>query len=146
APKEIIEQFVMAKQGADLHSNALSQAMACEFMRRGLLPAQVQRIRDTYLERRNAMCEAIAEFFPPDVRYTQPDGGLFLWVTLPEKLDGIELLKEATRHKVAFVPGAPFFVDGAGHNTMRLSFACVPPETIREGIRRLGEVIAAQLG
>jgi 2-aminoadipate transaminase len=145
APKEIADQFVMAKQGADLHTNALSQAMAYEFVQRGLLPAQVQRIRDTYLERRNAMCEAITEFFPADVRYTRPDGGLFLWVILPEKIDAVELLKDAAQHKVAFVPGAPFFVDGSGRSTLRLSFASVPPETIREGIRRLGEVIAAHL-
>ncbi|MBC7236828.1 MAG: PLP-dependent aminotransferase family protein, partial [Chloroflexi bacterium] len=75
-PEEIAQNFVMAKQGNDLHTNALAQTMAYEFMRRGWLPAQVQRIRDTYLERRNAMCDAIAEFFPPDVHYTRPEGGL----------------------------------------------------------------------
>ena len=142
---EIAQQFVMAKQGTDLHTNALAQTIAYEFMRRGWLPDQVQRIRETYLERRNAMCKAIGEFFPPGVQYTRPEGGLFLWVTLPEAVDTTELLKEAAAKKVAFVPGGPFFVDGSGRNSLRLSFASVPPDTIREGIKRLGAVIKARL-
>ena len=145
-PPEIAEQFVMAKQGADLHTNALAQTLAYEFVRRGWLPAQVQRIRDTYLARRNAMCEAIGEHFPESVNYTRPEGGLFLWVTMPEGVDAVELLREATKQKVAFVPGAPFYATGGGENTLRLSFASVPCDTIREGIRRLGTVIRAQLG
>jgi 2-aminoadipate transaminase len=144
-PPEVARQFVMAKQGSDLHSNALAQTMAYEFLRRGWLPDQVQRIRETYLTRRNAMCEAIAAYFPPSVRYTRPQGGLFLWVILPEGFDTVALLSEAVARKVAFVPGKPFFVDGSGANTMRLSFASVPPELIREGIKRLGELIAAKL-
>lgn len=138
---EVAQQFVMAKQGADLHSNALAQTIALEFLRRGLLAPQVQRIRETYRARRDAMCEAIAEFFPPEVHYTQPEGGLFLWVTLPQGMDAVSLLQEAAKKKVAFVPGAPFFADGGGENTLRLSFACMPPEIIVEGIRRLAGVI-----
>ncbi len=144
-PPEVAQQFVMAKQGSDLHTNALAQTMAYEFLRRGWLPAQIQRIRATYLARRNAMYEAIAEYFPSGIRHTHPQGGLFLWVELPEQLNAVELLKEAVERKVAFVPGSPFFVDGRGHNTLRLSFASVPPELIREGIKRLGEVIKAHL-
>jgi 2-aminoadipate transaminase len=135
----------MAKQGADVHTSALGQAMAYEFLRRGWLPAQIQRIRDTYLQRRNAMYEAIAEHFPPKVKHTHPQGGLFLWVELPEGINTVELLKEAMEHKVAFVPGGSFFVDGSGQNTMRLSFASVPPELIREGIKRLGAVLKAHV-
>ncbi len=145
-PGDLAQQFVMAKQGADLHTSALGQAMASEFIRRGWLPAQVQRIRDTYRERRDAMCEAIAEHFPEGVRHTHPEGGLFLWVTLPEGMDAVALLRDAAERKVAFVPGAPFYVDGSGQNTFRLSFACVPPDTIREGIKRIGEVIRAHMG
>lgn len=144
-PPEVAGQFVMAKQGADLHSNTLAQTIALEFLRRGWLPAQVQRIRETYLARRNAMCEAIAEFFPKEVRYTQPEGGLFLWITLPEGMSAVSLLPEAAKQKVAFVPGAPFFADGGGENTLRLSFACMPPEIIVEGIRRLAQVIRDQM-
>jgi len=92
-----------------------------------------------------AMFEAIDDYFPNGVDCTMPDGGLFLWVTLPEGMDAVELLKDASAYKVAFVPGAPFFVDGRGQNTLRLTFASVPPETIREGIMRLGQVIAAKM-
>jgi 2-aminoadipate transaminase len=140
-PPEIAQQFVMAKQGSDLHTNALAQTMAYEFMRRGWLPAQIQRIRDTYRIRRDAMIEAIEAHFPAGVQHTRPEGGLFLWLTLPEGINTVPMLKEAVAQKVAFVPGAPFFVDGTGQNTMRLSFASVPPETIREGIKRLAEVV-----
>jgi len=145
-PAGISQQLVMAKQGADVHTNGLGQTIAYEFMRRGWLPAQIQRIRETYLERRNAMYEAIAAHFPEGVQHTHPQGGLFLWVTLPDRIDAVELAKEAARQDVAFVPGSPFFVDGGGKNTMRLSFASVPPEVIHEGIRRLGRVIKAQIG
>ncbi|HHX43536.1 MAG TPA: PLP-dependent aminotransferase family protein [Chloroflexi bacterium] len=144
-PGDLAQQFVMAKQGADLHTSALGQAMASEFIRRGWLPAQVQRIRDTYRVRRDAMLEAIAEHFPEGVRHTHPAGGLFLWVVLPEGMDAVALLKDAAARKVAFVPGGPFYVDGGGANTLRLSFACMPPETIREGIRRLAEVIKVHM-
>ncbi|MHB0858614.1 MAG: aminotransferase-like domain-containing protein [Anaerolineae bacterium] len=144
-PPEIAQQLVMAKQGADLHSNALAQTMALEFLRRGLLPAQIERIRSTYLERRTAMIEALEEYLPAEAHFTRPEGGLFLWVTLPGDIDTVELLPEAVAQQVAFVPGAPFFVQGGGRNTMRLTFASVPPDLIREGIRRLGGLIAARL-
>jgi 2-aminoadipate transaminase len=136
----------MAKQGTDLHTSALAQTLAYEFMRRDWLPDQIERIRATYLKRRNAMCDAIEEFFPEGTSYTRPEGGLFLWVTLPEGTDATEILKAATERKVAFVPGSPFFPNGGGENTLRLSFASVPCETIREGIRRLGAVLDAHLG
>ncbi len=144
-PPKIAQQFVMAKQGADLHTNALAQTMAYEFMRRGWLPDQVQRIRDTYRERSGAMCEAIETYLPESVRYTRPEGGLFLWVTLPSGADSTALLKEATKHKVAFIPGAPFYANGGGENTLRLSFAGVPPDVIREGIKRLGKAMRKHL-
>ncbi len=141
APPEIALKLVMAKQGADLHSSALGQAMANEFIRRGWLPAQVERIRRTYLERRDAMLEAIVEYLPQGVSYTRPQGGLFLWITLPEGMDAVALLSRAAERKVAFVPGGPFYVDGQGQNTLRVTYASMQPERIREGIRRLGEVI-----
>ena len=141
APPEIARQFAMAKQGSDLHTNALGQAMANEFMCRGWLPAQVERIRRTYLERRNAMVEAMEAMFPPEVSFTRPQGGLFLWVTLPEGMDAVALLAEASKRKVAFVPGAPFYVNGEGQNTFRVTFASMDPDRIREGVRRLAEVI-----
>jgi len=141
APPEVARQLVMAKQGADLHSSALGQAMADEFVRRGWLPAQVERIRRTYLERRNAMVSAIEQYLPAGVTCTRPQGGLFLWITLPEGMEAVSLLSKAAQRKVAFVPGGPFHVDGRGQNTLRVSYATMQPEQIREGIRRLGEAI-----
>ena len=141
APVELAQQFVMAKQGSDLHTSALGQAMAAEFLRRGWLPAQVERIRRTYLERRDAMIAALEEYLPAGVQYTRPEGGLFLWMTLPEGIDTVPLLSEAAAQKVAFVPGGPFFTDGKGANTLRVTYASMPPERIREGVRRLAEVI-----
>jgi 2-aminoadipate transaminase len=145
-PPALADKFVMAKQGADLHSNALAQTMAYEFLRRGWMPAQVARIRETYRERAAAMRQAIDDYFPAGVQATHPEGGLFLWVTLPEGLDAVALLADAAVHKVAFVPGAPFYANGGGRNTLRLSYATMRPEVIREGIRRLGEVIRAHMG
>ncbi|MHB1319720.1 MAG: aminotransferase-like domain-containing protein, partial [Anaerolineae bacterium] len=145
-PAEIAHQLVMAKQGVDLHTSGLSQMIAYEFMARGWLDPQVERIRETYRVRCDAMCQAIDEFFPPQAHYVRPDGGLFLWVTLPRGVDTTEMLKDAAARKVAFVPGAPFFVDGDGANTFRMTFASVPAPVIREGIRILGDVIREHLG
>ena len=140
-PPEITQNLVMAKQGTDLHTSALPQTMAYEFMRRGWLPAQIEGIRKTYLERRNAMIAAIEKYFPEEAHFTRPEGGLFLWVTLLEGVDTVALLPKAAAKKVAFVPGSPFYANGGGENTLRLSFSSVPPDVIEEGIRRLGEVI-----
>ena len=147
APRDVARKLVMAKQGADLHSSALSQVIAYEFCKRGLLPEQVKRIRDTYRVRRDAMLEAMREHFPPGVRWTVPEGGLFLWVMLPEGLDSVELLQEALdEQKVAFVPGIAFFTDDSGHDALRLTFASSPPDVVREGIKRLGLAIAKRIG
>jgi len=144
-PERIADQLVMAKQGVDLHSNSLSQMIAYSFLKHDWLDDQVERIRDTYGQRCDAMCQAIDDYFPPEARYQRPDGGLFLWVTLPEGIDTAEMLKDAAARKVAFVPGAPFFVGGGGHNTFRMTFASVPAPVIRQGIEILGEVIRDHL-
>ena len=144
-PSVLAEQLVMAKQGADLHSSTLSQMIAYEFLRRDWLDDQVERIRRTYSARCDAMCEAIETHFPPEAHYVRPEGGLFLWVTLPVGLDTAAMLADAAAHKVAFVPGAPFFVEGGGENAFRMTFASVPADTIRKGIRILGDVIRDHL-
>ncbi|NLX44206.1 MAG: PLP-dependent aminotransferase family protein, partial [Chloroflexi bacterium] len=141
APEEIAHKLVMAKQGVDLHTSGLSQMIAYEFLRRGWLDPQVERIRQTYAARCEAMCEAIDAYFPAGARYVRPDGGLFLWVILPEGIDTAELLRDAAARGVAFVPGAPFFIDGSGANTFRMTYASVPADTIRRGIRILGELL-----
>jgi len=115
--------------------------VAYEVAKGGFLDRHVKKIRAVYRERRNAMLAALEKYFPKEVRWTHPEGGLFLWVTLPEGLDAGEILRTALEEKVAFVPGAAFFPDGSGKNTMRLNFSFAPPEIIQEGIRRLGSVL-----
>ena len=145
APPEVIHKLVQAKQGADLHTATFNQMAAYEVSRGGFLDCHIQVIRQVYRERRNAMLVALDNYFPPEVKWTHPEGGLFLWATLPEDLDSADVLRAAVEHKVAFVPGAPFHPCGGGHNTLRLNFSNATPENIRTGIQRLGEVIAEQI-
>jgi 2-aminoadipate transaminase len=141
APETVITKLVQIKQGADLHSSTFCQYVAYEVARGGFLDEHVRRIRKVYGERREAMLSALARHFPRGVRWTRPQGGLFLWVTLPKGFDTTALLDEAIREKVAFVPGAAFYPCGGGEETMRLNFSYAPPDVIEEGIRRLSEVI-----
>jgi 2-aminoadipate transaminase len=146
APESVIARLVQMKQGADLHSSTFCQMVAYEVARDGFLDRHVKRIREVYGERRNAMLSALERHFPPEVRWTKPQGGLFLWITLPEGLDSTELLKEALeKEKVAFVPGASFFPRGGGERTCRLNFSYASPDVIDEGIRRLGAVVKGRL-
>lgn len=145
APEEVVSRLVQAKQGADLHTCTLTQMIAYEVAHTGFLDEHVKEIRRAYRERRDVMLEAMEEHFPEEVRWTRPQGGLFLWVTVPEEIDTAELLTEAVKKRVAFVPGFAFFANGGGHNTMRLNFSNAQPETIQEGIRRLGKAIEKQL-
>lgn len=141
APIEVINKLVLAKQGLDLHTSTFNQILAYEVARKGFLDKHIKLIRKVYGARRNAMLSALEKYFPADVRWTKPEGGLFLWVTLPEHLNANEILQKALERKVAFVPGTSFYADGAGHNTMRLNFSYVAPPVIEEGIRRLGSLL-----
>lgn len=141
APPEAARPLVMAKQGTDLHTASLSQVVAYEYCRRGLLAPHIEAIRATYRERRDALLVALAKHMPAGVEWTKPQGGLFLWLTLPPGVDSLELLDEAIAAKVAFVPGTAFYADGGGRNAMRLTFASTPPDLIEEGIRRLATVL-----
>jgi 2-aminoadipate transaminase len=141
APKEVINKIVQGKQGADLHTSTFIQMVAFEVAKGGFLDEHVRVIRKVYGKRRDVMLNAMEKNFPEGVHWTRPQGGMFLWVTLPDGLDARELLEEATALKVAYVPGAPFFPCGGGENTMRLNFSNATPEMIEEGIARLGEVI-----
>jgi 2-aminoadipate transaminase len=146
APPEVIKKLVQAKQGTDLHTSTFMQLVAYEVAKGGFLDRHVRLIRQVYSERRDIMLAAMDGYFPPGVDWTHPEGGLFLWGTLPETLNASEVLKNAIEKKVAFVPGAPFYPTGGGHNTMRLNFSNAHPEKIREGIARLGSVIREMLG
>lgn len=141
APPEVIQKLVQAKQGADLHTSTFNQMVAHEVGHGGFLNRYIQVIQSTYKERRDVMVECLAEHMPKDVTWTKPQGGLFLWLTLPEGINTTELLQEAIKEKVAFVPGESFFPNGGGENTMRLNFSFSHPEKINEGIARLGRLV-----
>jgi 2-aminoadipate transaminase len=138
APQQVIRKLVMAKQAADLHTATFNQIVAFEVGKHGFLDEHVKFIRSTYKERRDIMLETMDEVFPSEVRWTHPQGGMFLWGILPQGMDAAEVLKVAIEKKVAFVPGGSFHPNGGGENTMRLNFSFSSPEIIREGITRLG--------
>jgi 2-aminoadipate transaminase len=146
APPQVISKLVQAKQGADLHTSSFVQMIAHEVARGGFLDRHIKTIRKVYGERRDVMLGAMDAYFPPEVDWTHPEGGLFLWGKLPLNMNSAEVLKSAVAQNVAFVPGAPFYPCGGGHNTMRLNFSNARPEMIQEGIARLGRVLYEQLG
>lgn len=141
APPEVIRKMVLSKQGADLHTATFNQVVAYEVIKNGFLDEHIHLIRKVYRERRDAMLNSLAREMPAGVRWTHPQGGLFLWATLPEEMDTAQIFTEAIKEKVAFVPGASFFPCGGGHNTMRLNFSYATTEQIEEGVGRLARVI-----
>lgn len=141
ASPTLIRKLVQAKQGDDLHAPTFSQMIAYEIVREGFLEEHVPLLCQTYRERRDIMLAEMEEYFPENTHWTRPDGGMFLWVTLPEGVDAVEVLKEASAQRVTFVPGSRFHADDRGANTFRLSFSNPSPEKIREGIARLGRVL-----
>ncbi|MGB9299625.1 MAG: PLP-dependent aminotransferase family protein [Anaerolineae bacterium] len=145
APVEVIKKLVQAKQGADLHTSTFDQMIAYEVVSDGFLDGHVNEIRETYRQRRDAMLAAMERFFPDGTTWTRPQGGLFLWVRLPEGVDCEDLFKEAVERKVAFVPGTAFYADGSGHDSLRLTFATCPADRIDEGINRLGKAIVRRI-
>lgn len=145
APREVITRLVYAKQGTDLHTSTFTQMVAYETARGGFLDKHVQMLREVYRQRRDLMLEVLEETFPPGVTWTHPKGGLFLWVRLPEGMDSAEVLKEAVKYKVAFVPGGPFFPHGGGENTFRMNFSNATPDQIAEGIKHLSLVLKQEL-
>jgi 2-aminoadipate transaminase len=147
APKEVIQRLVMAKQGTDLHSSTFDQMVAFEVARGGFIDQHVRRLREVYHRRRDVMLAALERALPPEtgVRWTHPQGGLFLWVTLPAGMDTGRLLEAAVGERVAFVPGVCFHPDGSGENTMRLNFSNASEAMIEDGIARLARVIVARL-
>ncbi len=145
APADVIGRLVQIKQGADLHTSTFNQMVAYETARHGFLDQHVRKLRDFYRLRRTAMLDALARRMPDGVHWTEPQGGLFLWLTLPEGLDSTAILQEAVKAKVVFVPGSAFYPGRGGERSMRLNFSYCTPEVIEVGIHRLGEVVARAL-
>lgn len=145
ARPDMMPVFEKVKQCGDLHTSTFGQVILLEYLRTGKLDGHIEKIRQTYGARRDLMIKSIEEYFPPEVEFTRPEGGLFLWLTLPGDMSAKALLPEAIAKKVAYVYGSPFFPNGGGENTMRLNFSNANEEQIVEGIKRLGTVIRAKM-
>ncbi len=145
APPPVLRQLVLGKGSADLCCSSVSQYFIAEYFQSGPWMNYVRSLSELYRRRRDVMLDAMAEHFPREASWTHPEGGLFLWVTLPDYIDTTDLLARAIEEHVAFVPGRAAFVDGRGGSSMRLNFSGVGKDEIREGIRRLGEVIREQV-
>ena len=142
AASPVIRQMVLLKQAGDLHSATLNQIAMLDVAQG--FDGHVARVRALYRGRRDAMLAALGRHMPAGVTWTRPEGGMFVWVTLPEGMDGAALLERSlARDKVAFVPGAAFYPDGSGRNTIRLNFSSPTEGMIEEGLSRLGRLIAA---
>lgn len=145
ASRQTMGVFTRVKQATDLHTNQFSQFVMHEFVQEGRLDRHIEVLKRSYRERRDAMLRAMSEFFPDTVHWTKPEGGLFLWITLPEHVDAAKILPQAIEEKVAFVPGQSFHPDGSGKNTMRLNFSNASLADIHEGMKRLGRLFSAVL-
>lgn len=143
--KDIYDKLVIAKQAADLHTSTVSQAIMRRYLETNDIEAHVALIRERYGRQRECMVKMIGRYFPESVTITKPEGGMFLWVTMPENCSSMELLDMAIKDQVAFVPGRPFYVDGSGENTLRLNFSNSDEARIEEGIKRLGKSIQSFL-
>ncbi len=141
APKDVMEQVVIAKQASDLHSNSLSQRIAYEYLSHADIDSHIRKIQSVYGNRCRLMQELIRKQFPKSVRCTRPEGGMFVWVTLPDGISSMEVFNAAIKEQVAVLPGIPFYIDGGGDNTLRINFSNSSEEKIREGIGRLARVI-----
>lgn len=149
APPDVIAKLVQLKQGADLHTSTFGQMVAYEVAKDGFLDEHVKLIRKVYRERRDVMLAALEEYFPAEVTWTRPQGGLFLWVTLPEGMDCQKLFQAALQENVAFVPGESFYARNGfteeANRHLRLNFSYGQPDQIREGIRRLSVAVKSQM-
>jgi 2-aminoadipate transaminase len=145
APPPVMEKFVLGKQASDLCTSTLTQYFVREYFSEGRWREYIASLAEIYCRRRDVMVDALREHFPAGATWTEPEGGLFIWATLPEFIDTGDLLARALRDDVAFVPGQAAYVDGRGRNSMRLNFSGVGEAEIREGVARIGKVIAKQM-
>jgi 2-aminoadipate transaminase len=142
ARPEIMERVIIAKQAADLQSNGFAQLVLHRYLLDADVEGHIARIREAYGRQRDLMVHMYERLFPPEVRCTKPEGGMFLWMTLPQGMSSLELLEKAIKDKVAFVPGQAFFTDNCGANAMRLNFSNADEPMIEEGMKRLARAFA----
>jgi 2-aminoadipate transaminase len=149
APKAVIHQLTVLKQGTDLHTSTFTQQVVYEVAREGFLDEHIGRLRTAYRERRDAMLAALAAEMPPEVSWSEPAGGLFIWLKMPPDLESQALLQAALKQDVAIVPGDSFFAPDArtadSRRYMRLNFSCATPAQIQIGIRRLAQTVREQM-
>ncbi len=146
APRPVLEKLNLAAQGATLCPSSFTQLFVSAYFATGHWDGYMDQLRDLYRTRRDAMLEALAAHLPAEATWTRPQGGLFIWATLPDYLDTTDLLALALSHNVAFVPGRAAFLDGRGGSSLRLNFSGSGEQDIREGIRRIGEIVREQVG
>jgi 2-aminoadipate transaminase len=146
APDPVLAKVKLGKQATDLCTSSLTQEFVNVYFEQERWRHYIKDLSGLYRERRDAMLDALAEFFPPEAEWTRPAGGLFIWATLPEFIDTSDLLAKAIREEqVAFVPGAAAYVDGRGESSMRLNFSGADSDAIREGVKRIGKVVREQI-
>jgi 2-aminoadipate transaminase len=145
APRPVLEKMNLGKQGTDLCSSSLTQHFVAAFFATGRWEGYVRALAEIYRRRRDVMLDSLAEHLPREARWTHPEGGLFIWVTLPEYIDTTDLLARALEENVAFVPGRAAYLDGRGGSSMRVNFSGVNEDDIREGVRRIGKVVKEQV-
>ena len=141
ADKEVLNKFIMVKQGADLQSSTISQMEVAKFLEIYDIEEHIEKLKRVYKKRKDLMIKTMEEEFPEEVKFTNPEGGLFTWVVLPEHINARELAVKALEKNVAFVPGGSFFPNGGNENTFRMNYSNMDEERIVEGVKRLGEVI-----
>jgi 2-aminoadipate transaminase len=146
AQPDLMSKLVLAKQGTDLHTSSFVQRTVHQYLVTSDVTGHLGRIRVEYGRRRDTMADAIRRTFPAGVHWTEPEGGMFLWVTLPMGLDAVDMLHEAVEEKVAYVPGASFFPNGGGENCLRLNFSNSTPALIEDGVKRLAGLLARRMG
>lgn len=141
-PKDAAAKIMTAKEASDLCTPVLTQAAVAEFIKMGVLKTHIPKIRASYGHKREMMVEAMKKEFPSDAKWTNAEGGMFIWATLNEKINCTDLFPKALENNVAYIVGSAFFAEpGRGHNTMRLNFSFPTEENIKEGIRRLGTLL-----
>ncbi|MBT2675322.1 PLP-dependent aminotransferase family protein [Streptomyces sp. ISL-14] len=145
ADKPFIDKYVSFKQIADLHTDSFAQRITAKYMELYDIEEHINKIKAVYKERCTAMLTCIEEFFPENITYSKPEGGLFIWIELPEPVDSRKIFAECLKNNVAFVPGTPFFPNGTKNNTLRLNYSNMPKDKIFEGMKRIGEVVRHEL-
>jgi 2-aminoadipate transaminase len=140
AKKDIMDKLIIAKQASDLHSNYFTQRVICQYLLDNDIDQHIQTIKAMYLAQREQMLVSIKKYFDPSITYTEPEGGMFLWVTLPVGISAMKLFENAVVEKIVYVPGDPFYANEDNINTLRLNYTNSTPQEIEEGIQRLAKV------